>query len=194
MKWTAMAAAAALALHGVATLAEEAPAPFVAASFQVPVLAEGPGFKLVPLGPALVTIDYHAYMSSIEHLQASFTRSKEWPHASLTSADAMKDMEGEQARFQSRQSFAYAVLTPDGRRERGSVYVSPSPVAGHDAMVRLWVTKAEFDAGFDAALYQWVQVWMRSAWPFTSVAWPGRAIGWADWDVMVAKRKVATPD
>lgn len=168
------------------------PAPFVPVGFAVPTLAEAPGFKLVPLGPALVKIDFDAYMSSIEHLQKTFTRSTDWPHAGISDADAMKDMETEAARFRKRQSFAYGVLTPDGRRERGSVYVSPSPVAGYDAVVRLWVTRAEHDAGFDAELYAWVTDWMRTKWPFARVAYPGRAIDWASWDALVATGR-ATP-
>lgn len=173
-------------------IAAEAPAaraaPFVPAGFAVPTLAEGPGFKLVPLGPALVKIDYDAYMSSIDHLQKTFTRSTDWPTAGITDAGAMKDMETEQGRFQQRQSFAYGVLTPDGSRERGSVYVSPSPVAGYDAVVRMWVTKADYDAGFDTELYTWVTNWVRTQWPFAKVAYPGRAIDWATWDALVAAK------
>ncbi|WP_353218362.1 twin-arginine translocation pathway signal protein [Sandarakinorhabdus sp.] len=185
------AALALLLLATAAPAAAQTPpaATLVPADFTVPTLATGPGFKLVPLGPAVVKIDYDAYMASIEHLHKTFTRSTDWPHAGLTAADAMKDMEGEQARFQARQSFAYAVLTPDGTRERGSVYVAPSRVAGYDAVVRLWVTKAEYDAGFDAQLYAWVQTWLRTTWPFTRIAYPGRAIDWATWDGLVAKAK-----
>ncbi len=166
------------------------PAPlFVPASLNPPTLVETPAFKLVPLGPDVVKQDFDAYMSSIEHLQKTFSRSPNWPRAGITDADAMKDMEGEQARFRARRSFDYSVLTPDGRRERGSVYVSPSPVAGYDAVVRLWVTKADYDAGFDAALYQWVRDWVRQDWPFRNVAYPGRSIDWATWDAMVAAAK-----
>ncbi|MBB4856819.1 hypothetical protein HNO88_000116 [Novosphingobium chloroacetimidivorans] len=163
--------------------------PLVAPDFKVPVLARGPGFKLVPLGPDLVQVDYDAYMSSIEHLQKTFSRSTNWPTAGITSADAMKDMQGEAGRFRSRTSFAYGVLTPDAKRERGSVYVSPSPVPGYDAMVRLWVTKDEFDRGFDAELYKWVVAWVRQDWPFAKVAYPGRSIDWATWDALVAQGK-----
>lgn len=166
-----------------------APAPWIAPEFAVPTLAEGPGFKLVPLGPALVEIDYRAYMSSIAHLQKTFTRSTGWPHEGLTMKDAMLDMETEARRFSARESFAYAVLTPDGLRERGSVYVSPSRVAGHDAQVMMWVTAAEYEAGFDAALYAWVQGWIARDWPFRNVAYPGRAIAWDRWDAMVAAGK-----
>jgi hypothetical protein len=168
------------------TAASPAPAPaWIAADFPVPQLVEGPGFKLVPLGPDLVEIDYAAYMSSITHLQRTFTRSTSWPREGITAEEAMRDMETEQGRFARRESFAYAVLTPDGSRERGCVYVYPGKVGGHDAEVRLWVTQAEYDAGFDAALYAWTQQWLAQAWPFRNVAFPGRAIAWDEWDAMV---------
>jgi hypothetical protein len=162
---------------------------FVPEDFNVPVRVEPEKFKIVPLGPDLAKVDFKAYMSSIEHLQKTFTRSTDWPHKDITDADAMKDMETEQARFRNRTSFAYAVLTPDGSRERGCVYVYPSTVKGYDAVVRLWVTKAEYDTGFDAALYAWVVEWMRKDWPFAKIAYPGRAIEWSAWDSLVAADK-----
>ncbi|MEM9086819.1 MAG: twin-arginine translocation pathway signal protein [Pseudomonadota bacterium] len=158
-------------------------ASFVAKDSDVPTRIEADGFVLVPLGPDLAEIDYAAYMSSIEHLQATFTRSTGWPRADLTMDDAMKDMETEQGRFERRESFAYAVLTPDGSRERGCVYVYPG-VGEYDAVVRLWVTKAEYDAGFDEELYAWTQSWIANEWPFANVAYPGRAIAWDKWDAL----------
>ncbi len=158
--------------------------PFIPASFDPPVLVEADGFKIVPLGPDLVKIDFDAYMSSIEHLQQTFTRSTSWPREDITDEEAMLDMETEQRRFLNRESFAYAVLTPDGTRERGCVYVRPSNKPGYDAIVRLWVTKPEFDAGFDAELYAWTVDWISASWPFESVAYPGRAIDWDTWDAL----------
>lgn len=166
--------------------AVSAPKPsFVPANFAAPTLVEAPAFKLVPLGPDVVKLDFAAYMSSIEHLQQTFSRSTRWPHAGITDAEAMQDMLTEQSRFRNRKSFAYAVLTPDGRRERGCVYVYPSTVPGYDAVVRMWVTKAEHDAGFDAELYRWVTAWMQTAWPLKKVAYPGRAIAWTEWDALM---------
>lgn len=160
-------------------------APFVPADFAVPTLVETPGFTLVPLGPDLVDIDFAAYMSSIAHLQQTFTRSTGWPRADITAEEAMADMQTEQGRFERRESFAYAVLTPDGLRERGCIYVYPSTIPGYDAVIRLWVTRAEFDAGFDAELYDWAQQWVVDEWRFTNAAFPGRAIAWEEWDVLV---------
>lgn len=194
--WGMLALSSTLSLAPGALAAEPAaaasPAPsFVPADFTVPTLATGPGFKLVPLGPDLVKIDYDAYMSSIEHLQKTFSRSTAWPHAGITDQDAMLDMKTEQARFAERKSFAYAVLTPDGQRERGSVYVRPSTVPGYDAAVSLWVTKADYDAGFEPKLYAWVADWIQREWPFAKVVYPGRSMPWAQWDALVAASKAA---
>lgn len=189
MTWQIKTVAIILLLGSPVVAREATAAPFVPAKFQPPTLAKAANFKLVPLGPAVVKIDYDAYMSSIEHLQKTFTRSPDWPNRNITAADAMLDMQTEQDRYKKRQSFAYAVLTPDGRRERGSVYVYPSHIPGYDAIVKLWVTKADHDAGFDAELYAWVQSWMRAKWPFAHVAYPGRAIDWATWDALVAASK-----
>ena len=93
----------------------------------------------------------------------------------------MKDMLAEQARFIERRSFVYAVLTPDGTRERGCLYIRPSSKAGFDAEVTLWVTQIEFDAGFDAELYAWAQAWITASGRFLNVAYPGRAIDWDEW-------------
>ena len=181
-----VAAPACVAAEAEAVAAPSPTAPFVASEFAVPTAVEGPGFKLAPLGPALVKIDFDAYMSSVEHLQKTFTRSPDWPHGGISDADAMKDMEGEAARFAAREAFSYSVLTADGKRERGCIYVSPSPVPGYDAQVRIWVTKADYDAGFDADLYAWAKQWVKTAWPFKKVAYPGRAIDWTTWDALAA--------
>ena len=74
------------------------------------------------------------------------------------------------------------VLTPDGEKELGCVYVRPSSKPGYDAQVMLWVTQEQFDAGFDETLYFWTKSWVEQSWPFSNVAYPGREIDWATWD------------
>lgn len=163
-------------------------ASFIPADFEPPTLWEGEGFRVVPLGPDLAKIDYDAYMSSIEHLQTTFTYSTGWPNEEVTMEDAYKDMGNEKRRFDSRESFAYAVLTPDGGRVRGCVYVRPSSKAGYDAAVRLWVTKAEYDEGFDAELFEAVKKWVSEEWPFEDVAYPGREMPMDEWKALPDKQ------
>ena len=168
---------------GAALFAAE---PFVPASFQVPVTYKGKSYKLVPLGPDLVKVDYDAYMSSIEHLQKNFSNGK-WPHSGITMTDAMKDMEDEKSNFDSRKSFAFGVLTLDGKKELGSFYLRPSPKQGYDAVASLWVTKEQFDKGFEAILLNDMRAWVAKAWPFRKVAWPRRDISAEAWAALPAK-------
>jgi hypothetical protein len=159
-------------------LAQPSAAPFVPADFQVPELytsAQGT-FKLKPLGPNYANQDYAAYMSSIQHLQKTFTFSSSWPHAGLTMAEAIKDVEGEMAGFKARRKFTYAVLNPVESRELGCVYISPSNKQGYDATVRMWVTENQFVIGFEDRLYSEVKTWIKAKWPFEKVAFIGREI------------------
>ena len=180
VSWKRISLGVVLLLLGTATSA----APFVPDAFSVPQRVEAEGFVLVPLGPAVLEVDFEAYMGSIDHLQRTFTHSQDWPRAGLTVEDAVADMAQEAALFESRRAFAYAVLTPDGTRERGCIYLRPSLKAGYDAVVRLWVTKAEFEAGFDGELERWTQRWVADQWPFEAVAWPDRGIPWDQWKAL----------
>jgi hypothetical protein len=163
-----------------AAWAEGPTAAFVPADYVVPKEWKTERYKLVPLSPAIVRQDYEAYMSSIDHLRKTFSDGR-WPSPGITMDEAMKDMQNEEARFHSRKSFAYGVLTLDGKKEWGSVYVRPSRKAGYDAMVTMWVTKEMFDKGFEDELFQDVKRWIASAWPFAKVAYPGKQISKADW-------------
>jgi hypothetical protein len=145
---------------------------FVPADFKVPTGHTAATFQLKPLGPDLAKHDYDAYMSSIEHLQKTFTHSTKWPNEKVTMADAVKDVEGEIARFNARKSFTYAVLSLDGTKELGCVYISPSRKEGHDATVRMWVTKAEFDKGLQPVVLEEVKAWLAKSWPFKNVFYP----------------------
>ena len=150
-------------------------AQLVPESYDVPTSHQTAKFRLEPLGPKLVKVDYEAYMSSIDHLRSTFSGGG-WPSPGITMTDAMKDMEGEEARFKARKSFAYGVLTPDGGKELGSVYVRPSKKAGYDAVVAMWVTKEMFDKGFEAELAAEMKRWIAAKWPFEKVAYLGHGI------------------
>jgi hypothetical protein len=161
-----------LPLLALGLFAQAPQAPFVPEDFNVPTGLKTPEFQLKPLGPDLAKHDYDAYMSSIEHLQKTFSNGGRWPNANITMADAVKDVEGEAARFKARRAFTYAVLTLDGSKELGCVYISRSRTPGHDAAVRMWVTKAEFDKGLQPKVLAVVKDWLARDWPFKNVQFP----------------------
>lgn len=174
----------------VATLASACfaqTADFIPPDFVVPTQFKTKSYQLIPLGPSIVKQDYQAYMSSIDHLQKTFGGGK-WPTQDITMSDAMKDMENEQSRFRQRKSFAYGVLTLDGSKELGSVYVNPSRKQGYDATVRMWVTKEMFDKGFEDQLFRDVKQWMAKEWPFHKVAFLGREISREDFGKLPEKK------
>lgn len=152
--------------------------PFVPADFQVPEMYTDPTgkYKLKPLGPQYASHDYKAYMSSIEHLQKTFSYSTSWPKPGITMAEAIADVEGELKGFQARRKFTYAVLNMTETLELGCVYISPSPKEGYDAQVRMWVTQFQYDLGFEKTLYQDMRSWLKSRWPFDKVAFLGHEI------------------
>jgi hypothetical protein len=155
------------------------PAQFVPDAFQPPRTYAGRGYKLVPLGPDVAELDFKAYMGSIDHIRS--TMGGKWPNPSLTMADQAKDMAGEKDQWDGRKSFPYAILSADGTKELGCFYIRPSGKAGYDAAITLWVTKDQFDAGFEKQLIPEMKAWLASAWPFKKPAWPGREIPMSQW-------------
>ncbi len=80
-------------------------------------------------------------------------------------ADQAKDMTGEKAQWEGRKSFPYAVLTSDGTKELGCFYIRPSNKEGYDAVATMWVTKDQFDKGFETQLLADMKTWLNTAWP-----------------------------
>jgi hypothetical protein len=54
------------------------------------------------------------------------------------------------------------------------VYVRPSRKPGYDAQVTMWVTKEQYDRGFEAELLAAVKAWIAKDWPFKNVDYPER--------------------
>ena len=177
----------AIFLLALASLPVAALAQLVPASFAVPTKFSAKTYRLVPLGPSVAQLDYDAYMSSIEHIKARMGGG--WPTANLTMADQAKDMAGEKAQWDTRKSFPYAVLSPDGSEELGCFYIRPSGKEGYDAVATMWTTKEQFDKGLEEILYRDMKAWLEKDWPFQKVAWPGREIPVADWKALPAKKK-----
>lgn len=162
------------------------PRKLVPDSFLVPESVEAAGFRLVPLSPALLAKDYEAYMSSVEHLKGHLQPGSTWPEGT-TLEDALIDLCWVEQERRYRSSFAYAAMTPDESQELGCVYVYPTPKAGFEAEVNLWVRKSAYEKGLDAELYRFAKRWVAEAWPFKRVAFPGREIPWAEWERLADK-------
>ena len=154
--------------------------PFVPTGFVVPSELVTANFTLRMLSVDDVEKDFEAVTSSAVRV------SKVWPDSGwpdgLTLKQNLIDLGWHEKEFQNRSSFAYTMVAPDESQVLGCVYFYPTEKAGHDAEVFLWVRESEMANDLDEALFEVVQRWLASAWPFANPGYPGRTISWAQWD------------
>ena len=158
---------------------------FVPADFIVPVKLSVARFTLRMLSIDDVDKDFEAVTSSAARV------SKVWPDSGwptgLTLRQNLIDLAWHEKEFQNRTSFAYTMVAPDESQVLGCVYFYPTDKAAHDAEVFLWVRESEVATDLDRELFEVVQHWLASDWPFENPAYPGRIINWELWDSLPVK-------
>ena len=159
--------------------------PFVPAEFVVPSELATANFTLRMLSVDDVEKDFEAVTLSAARVRKVWPDSG-WP-AGLTLRQNLIDLGWHEKEFQNRTSFAYTMVAPDESEVLGCVYVYPTDKAAHDAEIFLWVRESEVANDLDEALFEVVQRWLASAWPFVNPAYPGRTISWAQWDSLPEK-------
>lgn len=150
-------------------------------SESAPRRSHGSEFVIRPLTISDVEIDYEAVMASRDRIRGTFGPDDEWPTADLTLEQDRIDLGWHQKEFQRRDAFTYAVSDAGDTVEFGCLYVQPTD-ADYDAAVYFWLSDAAVDRGLDEAIDSHIRNWISEAWPFTSVAYPGRDIPWTEWD------------
>ena len=144
---------------------------FVPKDFEVPDVLETDQMRLRMLSVDDVEKDYEAVMET----QAYFhSKGNSWPREGFTIEENLADLQEHQREFQTRQAFAYTVVSLDESRVLGCVYINPSDRADTDARVHMWVRQSEYDKGLDPVLFDTVKAWLESDWPFKAVTYPGR--------------------
>ena len=86
--------------------------------------------------------------------------------------------------FQRGTSFAYGILTADGREEVACVYINPSKKQGYDASVRFLMTERGQAENLQPVLESKVREWIKTSWPFAKVAFPGIDVTMAAWNAL----------
>ncbi|CAN5172137.1 hypothetical protein BH11ACT6_BH11ACT6_13720 [soil metagenome] len=168
------------------------PAPLVSHGFDIPLRVEADNFVLMPLAMKHFALDYEAYMSSVEHLQATFDLDgdsleidgERWP-ANSDIEFAVIDAAWCQFEWQHlRSSFTYAAFTKAEEKELGCGYIMRSKKRGYAVECQTWVRADELANGFDDDFHVWFRNWVEQTWPFdpSAIGWPGREIPWLDWN------------
>lgn len=148
---------------------------FLPPGFEVPAVVETPRFRMRSITIHDAFRDYDAVMSSRDHLWERFGAIWGWPAPDLTLEQNIVDLGWHQKEFQLRSSFDYAVMSLDGTRLLGCVYVDPPHQAGTDADVWYWARQSELASGLEDELAAFLPRWLAHAWPFGTVAINGAA-------------------
>jgi len=159
--------------------------PFVPTEFVVPNEFATAKFTLRMLSIDDVEKDFEAVTSSAARVSKVWPDSG-WP-AGLTLRQNLIDLGWHEKEFQNRTSFAYTMVSPDESEVLGCVYFYPTDKAGHDVEVFLWVRESEAATDLDEELFEAVQRWLATDWPFNRPAYPGRTISWEEWGSLLIK-------
>jgi hypothetical protein len=157
--------------------------PLVRPDFVIPDQLDGDDYVLRMLSIDDVEKDFEAVMASAGRLRGLLDPGSTWPDG-LTLKEDLIDLAWHHREFTLRRSFAYTVMSKDESRCLGCCYIFPSRVTAYDAAAFYWVRSGPDAERRDAELGTRLRNWLRAAWPFETVAFPGRDIPWTEWGLL----------
>ncbi|MEU8270718.1 GNAT family N-acetyltransferase [Sphaerisporangium sp. NPDC049002] len=157
--------------------------PFLPRTHEIPQGVDHVSFRIRPITVHDVVKDYEAVMANVGLLRGRFPLWG-WPKDGLTLEEDLIDLAWHQKEALLRNSFNYAIMTPDESRLLGCVYVDPPEKLGADADVSFWVRADQEEPGLEEEVERVVRRWIAEAWPYESVRWPGRDLSWKEWDAL----------
>jgi len=136
---------------------------------------------LRPLRATDAVLDYDAVMSSAPELHR--WNAGYWPADGFTLAENLADLERHEREHVERKAFTYTVLSPDGAKCLGCVYITPvwsgaAPLCGEAARaaaVGFWVRTSEIERDLDKHLFAVLVEWLRLDWPFDCILFTNMA-------------------
>ncbi|PCE23222.1 hypothetical protein BWP39_26415 [Paraburkholderia acidicola] len=169
---------------------------FIPDSFVPPRVHETPRVVLEILSTVHAVQDYECVMSCADAIRGVFGAGNDWPARDMTFAENLADLDRHEREFHDREAFAYAVF--DKSKERcyaGCLYIKPvkSKIendrrkALFDAQAFCWFSPVATDHEFPKVVAEELVQWVQTSWPFTAVAFPGRTIGWLEWNSMAGE-------
>ncbi|MDJ0835335.1 MAG: GNAT family N-acetyltransferase [Acidobacteriota bacterium] len=148
-------------------------ASFVADDFVVPEGMRNAVFKLEPLTLQHAVMDFEAVKQNAAFLRDTLQWDG-WPADDLTPEQNQRDIGLHMREHRARRAFTYTMLSTDGTRVLGCVYIVPAEKPGAEAWVYFWTIRELHDAGKTPLVRRALQRWLNESWPFSRVAFPGR--------------------
>jgi len=148
---------------------------FVPDEFLYPTELETENFFIRPIRGSDAEMDYPAVMSSISHIRSTMG-SHSWPSEELTLDEDRRDLERHTGEMERGEAFVYTVMNRTQTEILGCIYIFTSRLDLMDAEISMWTTLEAYENGLDAILFEEVQDWISTEWPFSEVVYPGRTI------------------
>jgi hypothetical protein len=138
------------------------------------------------LRPDVTELDYAALMESRERLRR--WSDSTWPADDFTLDENREDLVGHELEWEAREAFTYTVLSSDGSRCEGCVYIYPlgrwlksgeferegdgDQFADETPAVTFWVRDSALARGLDRQLLAGLREWFRRDWPYDRFVFP----------------------
>ena len=135
-------------------------------------------FALRPIVADDAAMDYAAVIETREYLR--LWQQSAWPEDDFTVEANRKDLVDLERRHGEHRAFTYTVLSPDGARCLGCVYVFPTSAtflvkstviqvgddqwADVDAVIFFWARLSQMETGLDERLLAALRAWFNEEW------------------------------
>jgi RimJ/RimL family protein N-acetyltransferase len=145
----------------------------------VPESFTGDFFKMEPLHPRHVELDYAAVMSTKQFLRA--WSNTPWPQDDFTIEDNLKDLVWHYEEYVQQVAFAYTVLTAAGDTCIGCVYINPiskileasaaeiALLNRHPVVCTWWLVKSLHATLQEQSFFKLLAAWLKTKWHFPGI-------------------------
>lgn len=133
----------------------------IPSTFDVPELKQFDSFQLRAIRAADAESDYEAVMESKIRLRNMF--GGDWPRDDFSLAENRTDLDEHERAFEQRESFTYSIVSTDGRRVLGCVYLVPEKDT--KANVLFWVRESALGTHPESLIRRELEGWLKNDWP-----------------------------
>jgi hypothetical protein len=171
---------------------------FIPDSFVPPRFHETHRLSLQVLSGDYAVQDYECVMECADGIRGVFGPDNGWPAKDMTLAENRSDLIRHEREFFAREAFAYSIFEKStARRYVGCLYIKPIKSRLENdkrktlfqAQAFCWFSPAATDHEFANLAADEIVQWVETSWPFTAVAFPGRTIGWDEWNSLAGQQE-----
>ncbi|PFH08896.1 hypothetical protein BCF11_1271 [Collimonas sp. PA-H2] len=165
---------------------------FIPDGYAPPQAYKSDSFCLEILSPQFAAQDFASVTASANAIRHVFGPANGWPDPHMSYAENLADLERHEREFFAREACAYAILSHDKEAYLGCLYIKPIKSriendlrkSAYGAQAFFWLDTRENTSNFAEQVLAELQTWMKEAWPFKAIAFPGRTTGWSEWEQM----------